>query len=222
MKKKLEEIIKNSYSVCCFINDYETLEKVLDEIEEINSLPENILHDFILSSIETVINDVLELNCMLDKYNTEFLDIAAKLNVSEYDGELIKNYQITQEKLKVINKLSELAEKCLDKLLNICTFNESVKCALKLEIPELYENIFCLVDAEEELAEYLYGRILSFYKLEKDEKLKLINKAINDFVLDIENYINLDDNENKRLVKTFYKERAKLKKRLLELEETEE
>ena len=94
MKKKLEEIIKNSYSVCCFINDYETLEKVLDEIEEINSLPENILHDFILSSIETVINDVLELNCMLDKYNTEFLDIAAKLNVSEYDGELIKNYQV--------------------------------------------------------------------------------------------------------------------------------
>ena len=56
MKKKLEEIIKNSYSVCYFINDYETLEKVLDEIEEINSLPESILHDLILSSIETVIN----------------------------------------------------------------------------------------------------------------------------------------------------------------------
>ena len=82
--------------------------------------------NLILSSIETVINDVLELNCMLDKYNTEFLDIAAKLNVSEYDGELIKNYQITQEKLKVINKLSELAEKCLDKLCVVSRFvNES-------------------------------------------------------------------------------------------------
>ena len=39
MKKKLEEIIKNSYSVCCFINDYETLEKVLDLTRKSNTEP---------------------------------------------------------------------------------------------------------------------------------------------------------------------------------------
>ena len=39
----MEEILKDGYKTYRFINEYETLNKMLDDIEEVNSLPEKFI-----------------------------------------------------------------------------------------------------------------------------------------------------------------------------------
>ena len=214
MKQKnhrIDKIVDKDYDYYMIINSYETLNKMLDCIEEINYLPEKIMHDFILATIQTVIDDVLEMNCRSDRHCDDILNF--KLKVSNDNVYNIGNYRILQRELEVVNNLIIMAEKTLDKLLNICLYNDSIKYAIRLKIPALYESVYCLIDAEQELKEYIFEKILDNCKLNKIDKLKLINNSINEFIENAEKYIDLDKLENKSLVKEFYKQREKLSKR---------
>ena len=214
MKKenhRIDKIESKNYDYYMIINSYETLNKILDSIEEINYLPEKIMHDFILATIQTVINDVLEMNVKSNKYCDDILNF--KLEVSSDNVYNMGEYQILQRKLEVVNNLIIFTEKTLDKLLNICLYNDNIKYAIRFKVPALYENIYCLIDGEDELKEYLFEKIIDNCKLNKEEKLKLINDSINEFIENVEEYIDLDKVENKELVQEFYKQREKLRKR---------
>ena len=194
MKKenhRIDKIESKNYDYYMIINSYETLNKILDSIEEINYLPEKIMHDFILATIQTVINDVLEMNVKSNKYCDDILNF--KLEVSSDNVYNMGEYQILQ--------------------INICLYNDNIKYAIRFKVPALYENIYCLIDGEDELKEYLFEKIIDNCKLNKEEKLKLINDSINEFIENVEEYIDLDKVENKELVQEFYKQREKLRKR---------
>lgn len=215
----MEEILKDGYKTYRFINEYETLNKMLDDIEEVNSLPESILNSFILNTIETVINDVLALNCMLDKSNAEFTNIATKMLKGTVDKDIVDKFQTSQRNLKVVNKLTSITENCLDKLLNICLYNDDIKYAVRDEIPELYENVYFLIDGEEELKEYIFGKIVDCYELKREDKIRLLNNSIKEFILDAENFIDLSNIKNEGILNAFYQEREKVKLRTEEKEE---
>ncbi len=204
---RIEEIISNSYHHYIFANSYDTLYKILDNIEEINGLPEKIMHDFILATIETVINDLLELNCEIDKYNSAIMNF--KLEKSTEKIYNISDYQTLKMKFRILNNLTMLVEKCLDKLLDMCLFNENVKYAIRLEIPALFENIYCLIDAEVELKQFIFENIMDNYKIKKTDKLKTIDDSINKFIENAEEFVDLENSDNKYLVNEFYKARAR-------------
>ncbi len=204
---RIEEIISNSYYHYVFSNSYDTLYKMLDNIEMINSLPEKIMHDFILATIETVINDLLELNREMDRYNSSITNF--KLEKSKEKIYNIVDYQDLKMKFRILNNLTRLVEKCLEKLLDICLFNENIKYAIKLEVPALFENIYCLIDAEEELKTFIFENIIDNYELNKTDKLTIINDSINNFIDNAEEFINLEDNDNQYLVEEFYKARTR-------------
>lgn len=209
-KDRIEKIISNSYQHYMFVNSYDTLYKMLDSIEEINGLPEKIMHDFILTTIETVTNDLLELNCELDKYNSAIINFKSdELKDKIFD---MTEYQKLKMKLRIVNNLTILTEKCLEKLLEICLFNDNIKYAIKLEIPALFENIYGLIDAEEELKQFIFENIIDNYQIKKTDKLKIINDSINNFVENAEEFIDLENIDNKYLVNEFYKARAKMQK----------
>lgn len=209
-KDRIEKIISNSYQHYMFVNSYDTLYKMLDSIEEINGLPEKIMHDFILTTIETVTNDLLELNCELDKYNSAIINFKSdELKDKIFD---MTEYQKLKMKLRIVNNLTILTEKCLEKLLEICLFNDNIKYAIKLEIPALFENIYGLINAEEELKQFIFENIIDNYQIKKTDKLKIINDSINNFVENAEEFIDLENIDNKYLVNEFYKARAKMQK----------
>lgn len=209
-KDRIEKIISNSYQHYMFVNSYDTLYKMLDSIEEINGLPEKIMHDFILTTIETVTNDLLELNCELDKYNSAIINFKSdELKDKIFD---MTEYQKLKMKLRIVNNLTILTEKCLEKLLEICLFNDNIKYAIKLEIPALFENIYGLINAEEELKQFIFENIIDNYQIKKTDKLKIINDSINNFVENAEEFIDLENIYNKYLVNEFYKARAKMQK----------
>ena len=109
----------------------------------------------------------------------------------------------TRQIEEIHSHFAEISENSLYDCVYIkCYLSDEIKHAFKQDIPEMYRNLYYMIDLEVEIAESLTFIFAELYEAPSYKEIcKIMNENIMDFVENAEDYI--DDIENHELYEQF-------------------
>ncbi len=196
MNKKMKEI-KMKYKAQ---NDLiaESLLKDLDE---------RTLHEIIKAMLNNTVSDCIKYECEMDKETEKITALATKEDKSENDIKLLK---YSQDRLREALYLAKTAEESLGHLIYEMLMTDEIKNVFKQDIPELYKNLYSLIEIEDEITKNLIGILSESYKLSYKKICTIINNTIVEIVDNVEEYI--DDIKERDLYNDFVESRENWRK----------
>ena len=121
-----------------------------------------------------------------------------------------KELRQSQVKLKNALHLAQLSEAALRNLLLEMMISDEIKYAFKQDIPELYEGLYYMLDIEEDILDVLVPELAEQYETNYKTICTIISGCINNFVDNVEEYI--DDIKEREFYKEFVEYREEWRK----------
>lgn len=169
-----------------FERKYEIQDELLNE-GALEGLDERILHETIKAMLINTIKDCIKYENWMDPDMTEISKILFKENKTEEDMRKIKN---AQDRLRNSLHFSKISEESLYNLLFEMLSSDYIKQCFKQDIPKLYENLYYMIDMEDEIAESLTFIFAELYEAPSYKEIcAIINNNIEDFIDNAEEYI---------------------------------
>lgn len=185
---------------------YKAQNKLIDEWL-LKDLDERTLHEIIKAMLLNTITDCIKYECEIDKETEKITSLAVKNDKNENDLKLLK---YSQDRLRKALFLAKISEESLGHLLMEMLMSDEIKNAFKQDIPEMYINLYYLIDIEDEITKNLIGILSESYKLGYKQICTIINDTIAEIVDNVEEYI--DDISERELYKEFTERREKWRK----------
>lgn len=169
-----------------FEKKYEVQDELLNE-GALEGLDERTLHETIKAMLINTIKDCIKYENWMDPDMTEISKILFKEKKTEDDMRKIKN---AQDRLRNSLHFSKISEESLYTLLFEMLSSDYIKQCFKQDIPKLYENLYYMIDMEEEIAESLTFIFAELYNAPSYKEIcAIINNNIEDFIDNAEEYI---------------------------------
>ncbi len=131
--------------------------------------------------------DCIKYENWLDPDMVKISNLLIKENKTEDDMRKIKN---AQDRLKNSLHFAKISENSLYTLLEQMLSTEDIKEAFKQDIPAMRENLYYLVDMEDEIAESITFTLVELYEAPCYKEIcMMINDTIQDFIENAEHYI---------------------------------
>lgn len=169
-----------------FKRKYAVQDDLLNE-ELLNGLDERTLHETIKAMLINTTKDCIKYENWLDPDITEINNLLVKKNKTEDNMQKIKN---AQDRLKNSLHFAQISENSLYTLIYQMLLSEDIKRAFKQEIPLMYEDLYYLIDIEDEIAESITYSLAELYEEPSFKEIcSRINWTIDDFIENVEEYI---------------------------------
>ena len=188
-----------------FERKYEVQDELLNE-GALEGLDERTLHETIKAMLINTIKDCIKYENWMDPDMTEISKILFKEKKTEDDMRKIKN---AQDRLRNSLHFSKISEESLYTLLFEMLSSDYIKQCFKQDIPKLYENLYYMIDMEDEIAESLTFIFAELYEAPSYKEIcAIINDNIENFIDNAEEYI--DDIQKHDLYDQFVDFRDKI------------
>ena len=123
----------------------------------------------------------------------------------------MRKYKNAQDRLRNSLHFAQISENSLYTLLYQMLSSDEIKHCFKQDIPEMYRNLYYMIDLEEEIAESLTFIFAELYEAPSYKEICItINENIIDFVENAEEYV--EDIQNHELYEQFVSFRNSIKK----------
>ena len=185
---------------------YDAQERVLDSLA-FKELDTRTLHQSVKSMLVNTTNDCIKFECEMDPEMSKISFLIQKENIKP---EEYKNLRQSQAKLKSALHLAQLSESALRNLLFEMMISDEIKFVFKQDIPELYEGLYFMLDIEEEILDVLVPELAEQYETNYKTICSIISGCINDFVDNVEEYI--EDIKERELYNEFVEYREEWRK----------
>ena len=167
-----------------FERKYDVQNGLLNE-GALEGLDERTLHETVKAMLINTIKDCIKYENFMDPDMDEIRNILFKENKTEEDMRKIKN---EQDRLRNSLHFAKVSENSLYTLLYEMLSSDYIKQCFKQDMPELYENLYYMVDMEDEIAESLTFIFAELYEapIVKDNDewvLKKLKMLIEPFIL---------------------------------------
>ena len=172
------------------IYDFEKKYEVQDELLKegaLEGLDNRTLHETIKAMLINTIKDCIKFENWMDPDMTEINNLLVKENKTEDELKRIKN---AQNRLRKSLYFSEVSENSLYTLLYQILSSDNIKECFKQDMPVLYENLYYMVDMEDEIAESLTYIFAELYQEPNYQSIcEIIDNNIEEFIDNAEEYI---------------------------------
>lgn len=193
--------------------DFEKKYEIQDELLNrglLDKLDERTLHETIKAMLINTIKDCIKYETWMDPDMAEISNLMAKENKTEDEMRKIKN---TQDRLRNSLHFAQLSESSLYNLLYKILSTDAIKQAFRQEIPAMCENLYYLVDMEDDIAESITLYFEELYEAPSYKEICVeINSTIEEFIENAEEYI--DDIKDREYYEEFvaYREHSRNRK----------
>lgn len=171
------------------ILNYERKYQAQDSIVESSALEyldERTLHETIKAMLINTTKDCIKFEVALDPEMAYISQIIVKENKTE---EEIKKVKHAQDRLRNALHLSEIAENSLSTLLYQMFMSDEIKHTFKQDLPELYENLYNLLDLEDEIVDNIVTELSESEEMLNYKQIcSVINGCISDIIDNIEEF----------------------------------
>lgn len=196
---------------------YEVQDELLNE-GAFNGLDERTLHETIKAMLINTIKDCIKYENWMDPDMAEIMQLIAKENKTEEEMMKMKN---AQDRLRNSLHFAKISENSLYTVLYQMLSTEDIKHAFKQDMPAMSENLYYMVDLEDEIAESITFAFAELYEAPNYKEIcTTINNTIEDFIENAEEYI--DDIKEHDLYEQFVSFREQSRKRKEEQENANE
>ena len=203
------------------IYDFEKKYEVQDDLLNqgaLEGLDERTLHETIKAMLMNTTKDCIKYENWMDPVMAEINNLLVKENKTEDDMRKIKN---AQDRLRNSLHFAKISEDSLYTLIYQMLLSEDIKRAFKQEIPLMYEDLYYLVDIEDEIAESITFSLVELYEAPSFKEIcSNINWTIDDFIENAEEYI--EDVKDRDLYEQFVISREQYRKEKAEKENANE
>lgn len=200
-----------------FEKKYEVQDDLLNE-GALEGLDARTLHETIKAMLINTIKDCIKYENWMDPDIAEISQFIVKENKTEEEIRKIKN---VQDRLRNSLHFAKISENSLYTLLYQMLSTDVIKHAFKQDIPAIYENLYYMVDMENEIAESITFAFAELYEAPSYKVMcAIINSTIEDFIENAEEYV--DDVKEHDLYDQFVSYREQSRKRKQEKENANE
>ena len=172
------------------IYDFERKYKVQNRLLNTGSfegLDERTLHETIKAMLINTTKDCIKYENRLDSEMKEISQIIIKKEKTKDD---IRKQHNVQDRLRTSLHFAEISENSLTILLHQILSSDDIKHAFKQEIPEVYNNIYYMIELEDNIAESIAIELSESYEeLSYKQICEIINNCIKDMIANAEEYI---------------------------------
>ena len=173
-------------SIYDFKRKYAVQDELLNE-GALDGLDERTLHETIKAMLVNTTKDCIKYENWMDPDMTEITKLLVKENKTEDDMHKIKN---AQDRLRNSLHFAQISENSLYTLIYQMLLSEDIKRVFKQEIPLMYNDLYYLIDMEDEIAESIEFSLSELYESPSFKEIcSLINETIDDFIENAEEYI---------------------------------
>lgn len=173
-------------SIYDFKRKYAVQDELLNE-GTLEGLDERTLHETIKAMLVNTTKDCIKYENWMDPDMTEISKLLVKENKTEDDMQKIKN---AQDRLRNSLHFAQISENSLYTLIYQMLLSEDIKRVFKQEIPLMYNDLYYLIDMEDEIAESIEFSLSELYESPSFKEIcSLINETIDDFIENAEEYI---------------------------------
>lgn len=173
-------------SIYDFKRKYAVQDELLNE-GALDGLDERTLHETIKAMLVNTTKDCIKYGNWMDPDMTEITKLLVKENKTEDDMHKIKN---AQDRLRNSLHFAQISENSLYTLIYQMLLSEDIKRVFKQEIPLMYNDLYYLIDMEDEIAESIEFSLSELYESPSFKEIcSLINETIDDFIENAEEYI---------------------------------
>lgn len=163
-----------------FEKKYEVQDDLLNE-GALEGLDERTLHETIKAMLMNTTKDCIKYENWLDPDMVKISNLLIKENKTEDDMRKIKN---AQDRLKNSLHFAKISENSLYTLLEQMLSTEDIKEAFKQDIPAMRENLYYLVDMEDEIAESITFTLVVLYEAPCYKEIcMMINDTMKDLLV---------------------------------------
>lgn len=185
-----------------FERKYDTQDELL-QYGSLVYLDERTLHNTIKAMLINTTKDCIKYENYMDPDMANMTTLYMKKDKTEED---VAKFKRMQENLRCSVHLAKVAEQSLYNLIFEMLSTEEIKCAFKQEIPAMWEDLYYMLDEEENLAENIAFTLSELYECPSYKELcNIINGVINEYVDNIEEYV--DDVKERDLYDDFVEAR---------------
>ena len=171
------------------IIDFETKYEVQDDLltgNALEGLDVRTLHETIKAMLINTVKDCIKYETWMDPDMAEISNFLVKENKTEDEMRKIK---VVQNRLRESLHFARISENSLNTLLYQMLSTDDIKQAFKQDIPAMCENLYYLVDMENEISESLTLYFEELYNAPSYKEMCLaINNTIDDFIENAEEY----------------------------------
>ena len=171
------------------IIDFETKYEVQDDLltgNALEGLDVRTLHETIKAMLINTVKDCIKYETWMDPDMAEISNFLVKENKTEDEMRKIK---VVQNRLRESLHFARISENSLNTLLYQMLSTDDIKQAFKQDIPAMCENLYYLVDMENEISESLTLYFEELYNAPSYKEMCLaINNTIEDFIENAEEY----------------------------------
>ncbi len=200
-----------------FEKKYEVQDDLLNE-GALEGLDERTLLETIKAMLINTTKDCIKYENWMDPDMTEINNLLVKANKTEDDMRKIKN---SQDRLRNSLHFAKISENSLYTLLYQMLSTDDIKHVFRQDIPAMCENLYYLVDMEDEIAESITFYFAELYDAPSyKEMCSTINNTIEDFIENAEEYI--EDIKEHDFYEQFVSYREQSRKRKEEKENANE
>ena len=173
-------------SIYDFKRKYAVQDELLNE-GTLEGLDERTLHETIKAMLVNTTKDCIKHENWMDPDMAEISKLLVKENKTEDDMQKIKN---AQDRLRNSLHFAQISENSLYTLIYQMLLSEDIKRVFKQEIPLMYNDLYYLIDMEDEIAESIEFSLSELYESPSFKEIcSLINETIDDFIENAEEYI---------------------------------
>lgn len=173
-------------SIYDFKRKYAVQDELLNE-GTLEGLDERTLHETIKAMLVNTTKDFIKYENWMDPDMAEISKLLVKENKTEDDMQKIKN---AQDRLRNSLHFAQISENSLYTLIYQMLLSEDIKRVFKQEIPLMYNDLYYLIDMEDEIAESIEFSLSELYESPSFKEIcSLINETIDDFIENAEEYI---------------------------------
>ena len=169
-------------SIYDFKRKYAVQDELLNE-GTLEGLDERTLHETIKAMLVNTTKDCIKYENWMDPDMAEISKLLVKENKTEDDMQKIKN---AQDRLRNSLHFAQISENSLYTLIYQMLLSEDIKRVFKQEIPLMYNDLYYLIDMEDEIAESIEFSLSELYE---SPSFKEICSLIDDFIENAEEYI---------------------------------
>lgn len=172
------------------IFEFERKYEAQDELLEhgcLQYLDERTLHNTIKAMLINTTKDCIKYENYMDPDIANMSALYVKKDKTEED---IVKFKHMQENLRCSVHLAKVAERSLYNLLYEMLSTEEIKCAFRQEIPAMWEDLYYMLDEEDNVADNIAFTLSELYECPSYKELcNIINGVINEYVDNIEEYV---------------------------------
>ena len=187
------------------------IQNELIESGALEGLDERTLHETIKAMLINTIKDCIKYENWIDPDMSKISNLLFKENKTEEDIRQIKNIQ---DRLRHSAHLAKISEESLYILLHEMLSSEEIKECFKQEMPELYKNLYYMLDMEDDIAESLRDIFAELDEIPNYQDICVVmNVIIKDYIDNAEIYYeDIKDNDLYEQFKVFREKLSNKKK----------